>query len=92
MNLTWHNNVSKAKHREFVFNAPHVSREHDFDRCIKRLGDRDHDLRAKHPENVVKEQACQHDHARDKAVKKHDLHRGHSKADANDIVGNPVLG
>ena len=61
------------------------------DRSLKALCDSDHDIGAKHPEDVIEEETTQEDAARDDGVEMEQLHAIDGKCHSQEIVSNPVF-
>lgn len=62
-----------------------------FDGCLEALGDGDHHVGSKHPENVVEEEAAQQDAAGDDVVKVQQFHSVDSERQTEEVVGHPVF-
>ena len=63
-----------------------------FDGCIERLGHKHHDIGAKHPENVVEEEAAEQGDTGEDFIQRQQLDRVKGERQAEEIVGDPVLG
>ena len=82
--------ITKNKTEESVWNDL-KKRTLTFDGCIKRLGHKHHDIGAKHPENVVEEEAAEQGDPGEDFIQRQQLDRVKGECQAEEIVGNPVL-
>ena len=62
-----------------------------FYRDLQSLGNGDHDISSKHPEDVVKKQPSKKEAANAHRVQRDELNGIHTESQANHIVKNPLL-
>lgn len=90
----WHDDVAQTEHKEV--RAEHsvnqeILREDQFDWCLERLGNGNHNIGSEHPEDVVKEETAEQNAAVHNGVQVQQFDAVDREGQTEHIVCDPVL-